>query len=530
MKKNALFLLIGLLAALSIAATSYVTLRRTAGAVTANTVPAFSGTTGDTVAATPVTIDSSGNVGAVRSLAVTAASDGISLAVRRYSAGQTNNPFEVQNEANAMVAAISATGSFIGEGGGLTLDASGFNGNLATTDNTLQEVAQKVDDLTAAGGAPTDVNYLVGTASGSLSAEIEVGTTPGGELGGTWASPTLDDSITVDSWTLSAPTVTGTNTRTNSVDLIAGSTMAALAVDVTKPLNTKSVSTDSTLTFSGTPSAGTIFGLRIANTDTAEHTITIPSSYSELLGTRTAFAIPASSSTTVQWHYDGSLYRIYGDPVSINDLSSVTLDSANDWLEAWDATDSTSKKVHAQAYDADLTTWAGVTPGTGVATALAATTNGTGGVVTTDGTAVLTNKSITFNAALGTDDTFTGNIIAGLNNTGGVTQWNVVSINSSSQWLHADADAAATRAFGVAVSTATTGNAVSVLTQGTVRNDAWNWTVGGTVYLSTDPSTTSGMTQTAPTGASDVVQLIGYALTADIIYVNISGEYLEVTP
>ena len=42
------------------------------------------------------------------------------------------------------------------------------------------------------GGAPTDVNYLVGTASSDLSAEIVVGTSPGGELGGTWASPTVD--------------------------------------------------------------------------------------------------------------------------------------------------------------------------------------------------------------------------------------------------------------------------------------------------------------------------------------------------
>jgi hypothetical protein len=42
------------------------------------------------------------------------------------------------------------------------------------------------------GGAPTDADYLVGTANGSLSAEIVVGTSPGGELGGTWASPTVD--------------------------------------------------------------------------------------------------------------------------------------------------------------------------------------------------------------------------------------------------------------------------------------------------------------------------------------------------
>lgn len=42
------------------------------------------------------------------------------------------------------------------------------------------------------GGAPDTADYLVGTAQGGLSAEIVVGTTPGGELGGTWASPTVD--------------------------------------------------------------------------------------------------------------------------------------------------------------------------------------------------------------------------------------------------------------------------------------------------------------------------------------------------
>ena len=44
----------------------------------------------------------------------------------------------------------------------------------------------------AGSGAPTTADYLVGTADGTLSAEIVVGTTPGGELGGTWASPTVD--------------------------------------------------------------------------------------------------------------------------------------------------------------------------------------------------------------------------------------------------------------------------------------------------------------------------------------------------
>ena len=49
-------------------------------------------------------------------------------------------------------------------------------------------------DATHAGGthAPTTADYLVGTAQAGLSAEIVVGATPGGELGGTWAAPTVD--------------------------------------------------------------------------------------------------------------------------------------------------------------------------------------------------------------------------------------------------------------------------------------------------------------------------------------------------
>lgn len=42
------------------------------------------------------------------------------------------------------------------------------------------------------GGAPTTADYLVGTAQAGLSAEIVAGTSPGGELSGTWATPTVD--------------------------------------------------------------------------------------------------------------------------------------------------------------------------------------------------------------------------------------------------------------------------------------------------------------------------------------------------
>jgi len=60
-------------------------------------------------------------------------------------------------------------------------------------DRTL--AAARMKDIGVISGgtpAPNDADYLVGTANADLSAEIVVGTTPGGELGGTWPSPTVD--------------------------------------------------------------------------------------------------------------------------------------------------------------------------------------------------------------------------------------------------------------------------------------------------------------------------------------------------
>jgi hypothetical protein len=64
-----------------------------------------------------------------------------------------------------------------------------------TSGLTATDAKAAIDELAASSGgaaAPATVDYLVGTASGTLSAEIVVGTTPGGELGGTWASPTVN--------------------------------------------------------------------------------------------------------------------------------------------------------------------------------------------------------------------------------------------------------------------------------------------------------------------------------------------------
>jgi hypothetical protein len=73
-------------------------------------------------------------------------------------------------------------------------------------------------------GAPTDADYLVGTANGSLSAEIVVGTTPGGELAGTWGTPTIDDTgITLTSLTVGSLLGVDSIDATGAVDMDYGS-------------------------------------------------------------------------------------------------------------------------------------------------------------------------------------------------------------------------------------------------------------------------------------------------------------------
>jgi len=78
--------------------------------------------------------------------------------------------------------------------------------------------------------APTDANYLVGTANSNLSAEIVVGTAPGGELGNTWASPTVDGTHSGSAHHADAHTVAShsdtTATGTELETLTDGSTTA----------------------------------------------------------------------------------------------------------------------------------------------------------------------------------------------------------------------------------------------------------------------------------------------------------------
>lgn len=99
-------------------------------------------------------------------------------------------------------------------------------------------------------------------------------------------------------------------------------------------------------------------------------------------------------------------------------------------------------------------------------------------------------------------------------------------INTSAQMVKTDADAAATSFHvGLALGSIAASAEGEFLLLGMVRNDAWNWTVGGILYL--DTATAGGMTQTAPSGVDDVIIVVGVALSADRILFRPSGVIVE---
>lgn len=119
-------------------------------------------------------------------------------------------------------------------------------------------------------------------------------------------------------------------------------------------------------------------------------------------------------------------------------------------------------------------------------------------------------------AALTADDTYQGDTITGILAGATIAQWEAVYLASDGTWKLADGNGSGTYpARGLAVAAATSGAALTVVTKGVVRNDAWNWTVGGNVYLS---NTAGGLTQTATSTSGERLQALGYAISADKIF------------
>jgi hypothetical protein len=99
-------------------------------------------------------------------------------------------------------------------------------------------------------------------------------------------------------------------------------------------------------------------------------------------------------------------------------------------------------------------------------------------------------------------------------------------LKSDGKWWKADADFASMMpGLRMALESKSADQTCSMLVAGRVRDDDWNWTVGGMVYAST---TAGALTQTIPSGAADVVQIVGAAYHADKIIFSPSPVTVEI--
>ena len=168
----------------------------------------------------------------------------------------------------------------------------------------------------------------------------------------------------------------------------------------------------------------------------------------------------------------------------------------------------------------------------------------TASAVTVGGTQTLTAKTLTsptINAATMTgnfnyaavpsvDHTANGRTISAFNLGATVTIMDLVYLGSSSKWLLTDADAAATAGgvlIGICLDGGVDTDTTTVAMDGLVRDDTWNWTPGAPLYI--DTATPGALTATQPSGADDVIRIVGFAVTADVIWLNPSPDYITHT-
>jgi hypothetical protein len=78
-------------------------------------------------------------------------------------------------------------------------DATGWDADTGIPEK--DDIRDKLETMPQTAG---DALTLTGT-----DIDFDGGASPGGELGGTWASPTIDDSLAVSSWSLTTPTIIG---------------------------------------------------------------------------------------------------------------------------------------------------------------------------------------------------------------------------------------------------------------------------------------------------------------------------------
>ena len=178
----------------------------------------------------------------------------------------------------------------------------------------------------------------------------------------------------------------------------------------------------------------------------------------------------------------------------------------------------TKAPTHDAVYDVKATADAAQPAATDAAAAVAA--------AEAAGLALASGKNIKLIQALAANLTWTG-ITAIMTAGAALALPNACYVGGDSKLELADADLATTMPVMCLVTANIAENATGeVLLLGFMRYDTWDWTPGGLIYASVDAG---GLSQTAPVGAGDQVQVVGIAISADVIYFNPSFELVEIS-
>jgi hypothetical protein len=134
--------------------------------------------------------------------------------------------------------------------------------------------------------------------------------------------------------------------------------------------------------------------------------------------------------------------------------------------------------------------------------------------------------SVTFNEPAADTTAGTQSIFDSATVGESVTFGNLLYLKSDGKWWKTDADAVATMpGLRMALEAKSADQTCKMLVMGRVRNDAWDWTVGGLIFASTDAG---ALTQTAPSGTTDIVQAVGIAYHADKMIFQPNFTFIEI--
>jgi len=209
------------------------------------------------------------------------------------------------------------------------------------------------------------------------------------------------------------------------------------------------------------------------------------------------------------------------------DYPTMTVPAAGDAIPIWDAgTDATQQIFWStfvssfQGLDADLTSWAAITPGTGIATALAVNVGSAGAPVLFNG-AGGTPSSLTGTNITGTATGLTAGISNGLKSATTTVSVSAATAPSSGQVLTATSSTAATWQ-----SVTGTGDVTAASAFGTdnvlIRSDGTGKGTQATGITVSDGDAISGVASIATTGAVTAGSLEFEGATADAFETTIA--------